>query len=214
MRPQIFQVFSQTTWPGIGDIDDCWVLASLQAVHAVAPWLRLPGVKKFREEANRPDSPTHPDPGDEHDMARALRRLYPDLPIEVVAGGDFPEFAAKVESGRPAALIVRSSDLPDDLQHGFKEIHAITVAFDDELGWVVANPLAKAHSKPEQIKKNALAKAIDGFDKKRVHAVLMPAMEEALETNELHRERVARLRDRIKKLKDKVKSGDLNIDDD
>src|SRR5687768_13980685 len=213
MRPQIFQVFSQTTWPGIGDIDDCWVLASMQAVHAVAPWLKLPGVKRFRAEANRPDSPNRPDPGDEHDMARALRRLYPDLRIEVVDGGDFSDFAAKVESGRPAALIVRSSALPDDLQHGFKEIHAITVAFDDELGWVVANPLAKAHSKPEPIQKKALEKAVKGF-KPNVHAVLMPTLEEALETNEIHREEVTALRSRIKKLKDKVKSGDLNIDND
>ncbi len=213
MRPQIFQVFSQTTWPGIGDVDDCWVLASMQAVHAVAPWLKLPGVKRFREEANRPDSPNRPDPGDEHDMARALGRLYPDLPIEVVDGGDFDGFADEVRSGRPAALIVGSKQLPNELQFGFKDIHAITVAFDDELGFVVANPLAKAHAKPIPIEKEDLRRAVKGF-KPNVHAVLMPTMERALETNELHREEVAKLRDRIKRIKDKVKTGNTSIDDD
>ncbi len=213
MRPQIFQVFSQREWPGIGDVDDCWVLASLQAVHAVAPWLKLPGVKRFREEANKPDSPNRMDPGDEHDMARALTRLYPDLAIEVVDGGGFEEFADKVRSGRPAALIVGSRELPENLQFGFKDIHAITVAFDDELGFVVANPLGRPHSKPISISRGELRAAVEGF-KPNVHAVLMPSPEDALETNELHRAQVQTLRSRIRKLKDKVKAGDLNIQDD
>lgn len=214
MRPQIFQVFSQRDWPGIGDIDDCWVLASLQAVHTVAPWLKLPGVKFFREKANKPDVQGQLDVGDEHDMARGLEALYPTLEIEVVDGMPFSQFADLVKSGRPAALVVKAGDLPAAMQTTYKGIHAITVAFDDEKQeWLVADPLARAHSKPVPIARADLRKAVKGF-KPNIHAVLMPTIERALPTHELHQEQVDRLRQRIQNLKAKLAAASLPDGDD
>ena len=204
MRPQIFQVFSQKAWPGIGDVDDCWVLASLQAVHTVAPWLKLPGVKVFREKAEVPDTPGQLDVGDEHDMKRGLDALYPNLGVELVDGMSFQEFVERVRSGRPAAVVVKAGDLPAALQFGYEGIHAITVAFDDETGnLLIADPLAKPHSKPVPIPQPALRRAIEGF-KPKVHGVLMPSIERALKTHELHQAQVVRLRRRIRNLKAKL----------
>jgi hypothetical protein len=211
VRPQIFQVFSQRMWPGIGDIDDCWVLASLQAVHTVAPWLPLPGVKVFRAKANKPDVPGVMNPGDEHDMKRGLDALYPDLATELVDGMPFPTFVEQVKSGRPAALIIRAGDLPPDMQLGLPGIHAICVAFDDETdGFLVADPLAKAHSKPVPISQPALRKAIEGFAP-NVHAVLMPPIQKALRTHEIHRAQVVRLRRRVRALEAKLAAAGVAV---
>jgi hypothetical protein len=176
-------VYSQRFWPGRRDHDDCWVLASLQAAHAVAPWLPLVGVRAFRAAAGKPDDPAAPDPGDERDMARGLRRLYPALPIEVVAGGDWRSFRRAVEGGRPAALILRAGALPPDHRFGFAGIHAVAVAVEEGT-WLHADPLAAPHSKPLPIERPALRAAVKAFDP-RVHAVLMPTEAEALRSHPL-----------------------------
>ena len=209
MRPQIFQVFSQTSWPGIGDVDDCWVLASLQAVHTVAPWLKLPGVRVFREKAGVPDVAGQLDVGDEEDMKRGLDALYPTLGHELVQGMPFQDFVEKLRSGRPAAVIIKAGDLPAALQHVYQGIHAVTVAFDDETGEILmADPLAKAHSKPVPITQPALRKAIEGF-RPNVHAVLMPEIRLALRTHEIHHAQVLRLRRRIRTLKERLAAAGL-----
>lgn len=214
MRPQIFQVFSQRDWPGIGDVDDCWVLASLQAVHTVAPWLKLPGVKVFRDRAGVLDVPGQLDVGDEHDMKRGLDALYPTLGLEILDGMPFSEFVGKLRSGRPAAVIIKAGDLPDELQTTYKGIHAVTVAFDDETGAILmADPLARAHSKPVPIAQPALKNAIEGF-KPNVHAVLMPTIQRALQTHELHQAQVKRLRRRIRVLKARLAAAGLPTDVD
>jgi hypothetical protein len=210
MRPQIFQVFSQKSWPGIGDVDDCWVLASLQAVHTVAPWLKLPGVKVFRDKAGVPDTPGQLDVGDEVDMKRGLDALYPTLGVRLVDGMPFQDFVELVRSGRPAAVVIKAGDFPASLQFGYEGIHAVTVAFDDETGnLLIADPLAKPHSKPVPISQPALRTAIEGF-KPNVHAVLMPTIERALRTHELHQAQVDRLRQRIRNLKAKLAAANLD----
>lgn len=176
-------VYSQRFWPGRRDHDDCWVLASLQAAHAVAPWLPLVGVRAFRKAAGKPDDPNQPDPGDERDMARGLRKLYPTLAIEVVSNGEWRTFRKAVEGGRPAALILRAGSLPPDHQFGFAGIHAVTVAFEDGT-WLHADPLANPHSKPLAIERSAVRTAVKAFAP-GVHAVLMPTEAEALRAHPL-----------------------------
>jgi hypothetical protein len=176
-------VYSQRFWPGRRDHDDCWVIAALMAVHAVAPWLPLVGVKPFRRAAGKPDDPVLPDPGDEHDMARGIRTLYPSLPIEVVSGGRWPDVRKEVERGRPAALILVAGALPAGHQFGFAGVHAVAVAVENGQ-WLHADPLANPHSKPLPIERRALRAAVKAFDP-RVHAVLMPTEPEAIRTHPL-----------------------------
>jgi len=176
-------VYSQRFWPGRRDHDDCWVLASLQAAHAVAPWLPLVGVRAFRRAAGKPDDPDEPDPGNERDMARGLRALYPTLRVDLVSGGTWQAFRREVEGGRPAALILRAGALPPDHRFGFTGIHAVTVAVEDGT-WLHADPLAAPHSKPLPIERTALRRAVRAYGPS-VHAVLMPTAAEALRDHPL-----------------------------
>jgi hypothetical protein len=174
-------VFNQKRWPRAGDTDDCAVLADLMAVHGVAPWLRLPGVKKYRDAANRPDQPG-PTPINVADSGRAIRTLYPKLGalIEVVQGVTFATFLVKLKAGHPASVSVSSGSLPPRLQFGFSadEGHRVTV-FWNGTEIRLANPLARAHSRSKPITEAELKKAIDAHDLPNVHAVLMPTVEEA-----------------------------------
>jgi hypothetical protein len=115
----------------------------------------------------------------------------------------FEAFAAEVRRGRPAALIVDSNDLPSDQQFGFTGIHAITVAVVDG-EWQVLNPLAQPHAKPVTFDEKDVRKASKGYNSRRVHAVLMPTIEDALATHGIHAAQVDRLEGRIKRLKRKL----------
>lgn len=208
MRPQIFQVFNQKAWPKVGDTDDCWVLASLQAVHTVAPWLRLPDAKQFRTAAGVPDIEGVDDPGNQKKMARGIRTLFPDLKVAPVNDMSFADFAVEVKRGRPAALIVDAGALPLKHRFGFTGIHAITVAVVRDR-WRVMNPLAKPHSKPMKIEQDDLRTAVHAFNLK-VHAVLMPTIEKALVTHEIHQAQVAALDRRIADLAAKLTAAGID----
>ena len=94
MLPQFTTgVFNQQRWSQAGDTDDCWAIADLMAVHSVAPWLRLPGITKYRELAHNPRMPG-PTPGNIAQPARAIRGL--DAAFE---GVPFSEFLPKLQAG-------------------------------------------------------------------------------------------------------------------
>jgi hypothetical protein len=207
VKPQIYHVLSQKKWPGIGagEFDDCWVLASLQAVHAVAPWLKLPGSAEFRSHTGVLNQPDEENPGTAKNMGAGIRGSFPGLKVQVVNENDsmsFATFASTVKLGRPAALIVKSGDLPAGQRFGFAGIHAITVAFVDNK-WHVLNPLAQPHTKPVTMAEADIRKASKGFASV-VHAVIMPTIEEALATHESHAAQVAGLETRIKRLMRKL----------
>lgn len=163
--------YSQRAWPGAGDVDDCWVIAGLQAIHASAPWLRDVGVKPFREAAGKPDVPGVPNGGTEDDIAAGLRKLYPSIPVEVASGMPWDRFVAACKAGQPAALLGLSGALPAVYRFGFAGVHAVTVAWEGE--WLLANPLAPPHSHPLPIEQHAIRDYSEGY-KPNVHAVLMP----------------------------------------
>lgn len=181
-------VMSQELWPGAGDVDDCWCLAGMQAIDAVAPWVRMVGVKAYREAAGKPDTPGVPNGGTEHDIAAGLRKLYPAIPVEIIDGGAWDTFIAKGRAGRPAALLGLSGALPVAYRFGFSGIHAVTVAFEGG-EWLIANPLARPHSKPLPIPQSAIRAYVEGYQPK-VHAVLMPTAADAFRRHPLYAEAI------------------------
>src|SRR5262249_16607413 len=50
-------LLNQKAWPGVGDIDDCAVLADCMAAHASAPWETIPFIADYRAAAGNPDDP-------------------------------------------------------------------------------------------------------------------------------------------------------------
>jgi hypothetical protein len=178
-------VFNQQRWPQAGDTDDCWAIADLMAVHSVAPWLRLPGVTKYREAANNPRQPG-PTPGNVAQSARAIRTLYPELGdlIEVLEGEPFSAFLPKLKAGHPASISLLSGSLPRSLQFGFTGNHRVAVFWSgSEIR--LANPLARAHSRSKPISEEDLHTAVRDHPLSRVHCVLMPTVEEAFRLHPL-----------------------------
>lgn len=187
MQPQTsIGVANQQLWPKAGDTDDCFALATMQAVLAVAPWERMPNIRKFRELAGNPDVPGQPDGGTIRQCAKAIRALWPGLgKLITVTEGLLGKGAVlqRIEAGQVGMCFVDSGELPVDQQYGFTGGHAIAVAFDGQ--FKIANPLAPAHSRWKAIGRDRLATAIGKFPGERAFAILMPLLEEAFQTHPL-----------------------------
>lgn len=171
--PQLGFTFSQRHWPGARDVDDCWCLAGLQAGHAVAPWLPLVGVPAYRRAAGKPDDPTAPNPGDERDIARGLAGLYPSLVTVTLTGVSWSAFLEAVKPRGVAAILFRAGALPARLQHGYAGPHAAAVENVDGRDWLIDDPLARPHSKPQPIRQPELRAAVEAL-RPKVYAVVMP----------------------------------------
>jgi hypothetical protein len=190
MNPHLSSgVFTQSWWPGNGGrpYDDCWVLADLMAVHAVAPWVSLPNVIVYRREAGNPDEPNVPDGGTIDQSYRAMKRLWPELAakITVLKNVSWADFEAKITKDRTASLSVLSSALPLSHQYGFKGTHRVAVAKVDS-GWLSANPLAAPHARYRTITEAALKKAALDYPTPGVNAIVMPSVAAAFKTHPLH----------------------------
>jgi hypothetical protein len=177
-------VFNQKRWPKAGDVDDCWCLADLMAVHGVAPWLRLPNITEFRAAAEKPDVQGVPNGGTVDDSFKAIRKLWPDLQVELVAGGTFATVLAAIKGGRPVSLSVLSGSLPAALQFGFTGAHRVCVYWN-ATDLKVLNPLARPHSRSKVIEEAVLEKAANDHPPRHVDAVLMPTSEAAFRTHPL-----------------------------
>lgn len=182
-------VINQATWPQAGDVDDCWAVAAMTALHACASWETLPSITKYREAAGNPDDPTRPDGGTIAQNAKAIRTLWPEIgQLITVSEGRLTwlEFADKAKDERPACLFVRSGELPSEHQYGFAGLHAIAVVFIKGTGWKISNPLAPAQSRWKDIAGVAVERAAKAWPGKRIYAVLMPTVEDAFKTHPLY----------------------------
>jgi hypothetical protein len=112
--------------PGVNDIDDCWVVAGIQASRAVGANIKGVDIPKFRKAAGRPDNPNASNPGGSADVLRGAHTLFPKLRIKV-SSTNFDTFWAGLKQGAVAVALVNSGKLPVAHQYGFKGYHAITV---------------------------------------------------------------------------------------
>lgn len=139
-------VLSQIGYPGAGDIDDCWVVASVWAAVAADPNAPQPTVPAFRAAAGNPDRPG-PTGGDLDDVVRGSVRTWPYLTIAKYASTDWATFDRRLSDGWSASLGVLSAELPVYLRFGFNGSHQVGVAKTGP-EFMVANPLAKDGSRP------------------------------------------------------------------
>lgn len=148
MRQQISLILSQKFWPGVGDIDDCWVLSALMMVFAVFPWLPLPGTKVFRAAAGDPDD-TQSDGGSQQEIMKGIRRTWPSVAnlFRQHDHDSWNEFAGDVGQGRNVSVAVDSSLLPDKIKFGFNGFHRVNVCMQPGGRVFFGNPLADAYDK-------------------------------------------------------------------
>lgn len=151
----LYPAISQRTYPGVGDIDDCTVIATFWAARAAGFSGPLPTVAEFRAAAGRPDT-------------AGATGLTVDNIAKGVAGtaldaldwqritGSWDPFAALIRAGHMASLMVLSSKLPAPL--GFAGLHQVGLGWDG--GFRIANPLAPDHSAPAPITEAAIKGAV------------------------------------------------------
>lgn len=182
----ITQTFSQRTWPRAGDIDDCWVLSTLQCAHAVAPWLPLLDVAAFRRFAGDPDDGVS-DGGNVDDIVTGIRGAWPTLaPLCTPLRGSWSwdRVLEAIKSGRPATVCVVSSKLAQP--YGFAGLHQVTYFHEPGVGLRVANPLAPDRSEPTRIATATARDAALAYGAGKVFAVLFPTVERAFTTHPLY----------------------------
>jgi hypothetical protein len=168
------KVINQASFPGAGNVDDCWVVATVWAALAFRADLPRPTVPEFRRHAGNPDDPNHADGGSRDQIVRGARGSWPGVRIKAFFG-PWPDFRDQVQSGRPASLGVVSAKLPRPLQFGFAGNHQIGVGWDpDAATFVVANPLARDGSKPLPIDADDLRDAATALFGSNVGATIFP----------------------------------------
>jgi len=149
-------ILNQKVYPGAGDVDDCWAVATIWAYRASTGATSLPTMTAFRAAAGNPDRPG-PTGGNITDIMRAVGRLWPSLPVEEYEHPSWDAFATKVKAGGIASLAVLSSLLPKTMRYGFMGAHQIGVFYEN--GFLIANPLAPQGSDPQPIKETILRDA-------------------------------------------------------
>jgi hypothetical protein len=172
-------VFSQLRFPKAGDVDDCWVVATIWAAKSVAPSIAMPDATQFREAARDPDDGVR-DGGNNDEMALAVRTLWPRIPLVDFRSARWDRFLRFVRDGHVASVAVLSSSLPRNLRFGFAGAHQVGVAWDGS-NLRLMNPLAREGSAPAVIAEAALRKAaFDLFGGRLMKAiVLAPLNQEA-----------------------------------
>jgi hypothetical protein len=183
MALQTSMVFNQVKWPGAGDVDDCWVVSSLQAMNVTAPELRLVSVPTFRVAAGNPDMPG-PTGGSLEDTIQGMVNLFPFYAGELrkLKGWTWDDFADLAREHRPMSVAVISGKLPTRLRYGFvgdKSFHRITVVVKGAGRWLVANPLAPVYSRWEEVNPLEIKPAIMAYGRhvaghSGVYAVAFP----------------------------------------
>lgn len=187
MVPQFTQgVFSQKFWRGVGDIDDCAVLAVLACIHGCAPWLTLPGVTAYRDAAGNPDDPNSPDGLTIGQSVQAITKLWPKIAPLLTASkgtGTWADFIASLKAGRCAVASVYSASMATS--GGLPIRHSVSVYWNGSLRLV--NPLRAPHSLGTVITETALKKAMDDFPEQGLFYILFPTVEDAFKTHPLYR---------------------------
>jgi hypothetical protein len=162
MADNPYGVFNQVLWSGVGDVDECWIIATYWAlvITGVVKRKDLPTIKEFRAAAGRPDRPGASG-GNNTVIAKALTKLLPKADAQLY-NGNTAGFEKMLKQGYVASLSVDSGDLPAYLQFGFKGDHQISVYFEGGQFWIM-NPLAKEGSALIQISRAALQKAAGSY---------------------------------------------------
>ena len=171
----IYPVINQVTYPLVGDVDDCSVIATFWAARDSGYMGSLPTVPEFRRAAGVPDRPG-PSGIDNYHVWLGVQGTE----LRVLGGTfwnvDWAPFARTVRQGSSASLAVLSSKLPANLRFGFQGAHRIGVAFDGST-FVVANPLAHGGSAPLPCPELSLRNAAYAVSAGYALAVTFPAQE-------------------------------------
>lgn len=166
-------VFNQGAWSGVGDVDECWIIATYWALVASGVMRRqdLPTIREFREAAGKPDK-KGPTGGNNKNLMLALKTLIPQADAQIFVGG-IAAFTKALQRGYVASLSVLSAALPKHLRFGFEGSHQVSIYYKAGK-FYLANPLAKEGSALVEISAADLLRAAAAlFRDNKLHAVLI-----------------------------------------
>ena len=176
-------VLNQGVYPGAGDLDDCWVVATIWAAIAADPSAVRPTVPEFRAAAHRPDKPG-PTGGFLDDVMRGSEGIWPDSHVERYESIAWGPFVARLRAGWSASLAVLSSALPTRLQFGFRGSHQVGIVWDRQFR--LMNPLARNGAAPAWISEDELRTAVRAVARGYILAALFEPVTVAPPTHRLH----------------------------
>jgi hypothetical protein len=165
-------VINQVHYPGVGDVDDCAVIATFWTARAGGYVAPLPTVAAFREAAGRPDQPGPTGLNNDQVWAGVTGTALRTLRGAKYAGPWGP-LSGTIRGGAPASLAVLSSVLPAKYRFGFLGAHRIGVQYHAGR-FYLANPLAPEGSTPLPIAESYLAAAALAVGVGRAYAVTFP----------------------------------------
>ena len=178
-------VFNQVKWPNAGDVDDCWVVSSIQCANMVAPWLRLPSVTSFRKAAGNPDRPG-PTGGSSSDTVQGCETLWPRYfkgQLKVLRNANWSAFEIQVARNVPMSVSIVCADLPSYLKRGFNGLHRVSIVKGSRAGTVLwFDPLAPVYSRPAEVPLDDIRRAVMAYGRQKTGsngawAVVFPTAE-------------------------------------
>jgi hypothetical protein len=161
----LWPVLSQKAYPGVGDIDDCWAIATIWAATGSDPCLKKPTITRFRWAAGNPDDPYRADGGNLSQISKAVPIIWPTAKYHAVQTRYWPTFKAHMGNAHFISLAVDSGKLPAALRFGFYGNHQVGIWRSPRTGYIYcANPLAPQGSRPVRITEAALKYAAMGLE--------------------------------------------------
>lgn len=166
-----YGALNQKVYPEVGDIDDCWVVASIWAIRYQTKQSRnLPTAAEFRRAAGNLDNPHRADGGNRFDINKACDNFWPTVRSISYATQNWNDFARQIKAGASASVATSSRLLP--LNYGFNGPHQIAVVYRNGY-FRVMNPLQRKGSEPTRISEASLKRAVMGLNG-WVMAVIFP----------------------------------------
>jgi len=153
-------VLNQGHYPGAGDVDDCWVVATVWAAIASGESYQ-PSVPVFRAAARNPDRPGATG-GTGYHVWKGATTMWPNHKIRKYTSSSWDGFISLLKAGWIASLAVDSRGLPNNCRFNDIHKHQVGVAYQNGKYWI-ANPLAPQDSRPIEITGYALRTAARAF---------------------------------------------------
>ena len=159
----LYPTINQITYWGVGDIDECSILAMYWAARAAGFEGELPSIAAFRAAAGVPDRP-----GPTGLTSAQVWRGIKGTSLRGVdaallqSGTSWTEFATQLRLGGAASIAVNSALLPVAVRYGFLGGHSVGLTWVDGQ-FYIANPLAPGQSRPVVISEAAIRAAALSF---------------------------------------------------
>jgi hypothetical protein len=157
--PLFYPNISQVYYFGVGDIDECSIIASFWAARQAGFTGRLPTIRQFRTAAGVPDRPG-PTGLTNAQVYQGLTRTGMSAGAAILGRGTtWSDFTSKMSAGVSASVALLSAALPVGYRYGFQGAHRVGLTWDKGQ-WYIANPLAPEGSGPQAISEQALKRAV------------------------------------------------------